>query len=236
MASTGRPPSPPGRRLRAGAGAVMIACPPTVEEKVRAPEIMTRAIGETRSFSEADLPEVLQLAGRFDVVIIGPGLGSAPDLSGFVRGVLQGCDGPVVADADALNALDGPEDLRREGETVITPHTGEFSRLTARSASYLEAVRLADRSGATVLLKGAPTFVMGAERWVVNSGGPELSTIGTGDVLAGMVGAFWSAGLDGPAAARSGAYWHGRAAADLQRSRTVTADLLVDHLAVTTRR
>ena len=222
--------------LRAGAGAVMIACPPTVEEKVRAPEIMTRAIGETRSFTAADLPQVLQLAGRFDVLIIGPGLGSADDLSGFVRGVLQGCEGPVVADADALNALDGPEDLRRAGETVITPHSGEFSRLTGRVASYQEAVRLADTTGVTVLLKGAPTFVMGAERWVVNSGGPELSTIGSGDVLAGMIGAFWAAGLDGPAAARSGAYWHGRAAADLQSTRTVTADLLVDHLSVTTRR
>ena len=222
--------------LRAGAGAVMIACPPTVEEKVRAPEIMTRAIAGTRSFSAADLPEVLALASRFDVVIIGPGLGSSGDLGGFVRGVLQGCDGPVVADADALNALDGPQDLGREGETVITPHTGEFSRLAGRSASYQGAVRLAEATGATVLLKGAPTFVMGTERWVVNSGGPELSTIGTGDVLAGMIGAFRAAGLDGPAAARSGAYWHGRAAADLQRTRTVNADLLVDHLAVTTRR
>ena len=222
--------------LRAGAGAVMIACPPKVEEKVRSPEIMTRAIGESRSFSEADLPQVLALADRFDVVIVGPGLGSADDLGGFVKGFLQGCDGPVVADADALNALDGPESLVREGETVITPHAGEFFRLTGRVASYQEAVALADSTGVTVLLKGAPTFVMGTERWVVNSGGPELSTIGTGDVLAGMIGAFQAAGLDGPAATRSGAYWHGRAAADLQRTRTVTADLLVDQLAVTTRR
>ncbi len=222
--------------LRAGAGAVMIACPPTVEEKVRAPEIMTRAIGESRSFSAADLPQVLALADRFDLVIIGPGLGSAADLGGFVSGFLEGCGGPVVADADALNALDGPRDLVREGETVITPHTGEFSRLTGRAASYQEAASLSASTGVTVLLKGAPTFVMGAARWVVNSGGPELSTIGTGDVLAGMIGAFWASGLDGPAAARSGAYWHGRAGADLQQTRTVTADVLADHIAETTRR
>ena len=173
---------------------------------------------------------------RFDVVIIGPGLGSAADLGGFVSGFLEGCGGPVVADADALNALDGPRGLVREGETVITPHTGEFSRLTGGVASYQEAASLAASSGVTVLLKGAPTFVMGSERWVVNSGGPELSTIGTGDVLAGMIGALWASGLDGPAAARSGAYWHGRAGADLQRTRTVTADVLADHIAETTRR
>ena len=222
--------------LRAGAGAVMIACPPTVEEKVRSPEIMTRAIGASRSFAASDLPQLLDLAGGFDVVIIGPGLGTATGLGGFVTGFLQGWNGPVVADADALNALDGPGRLVRDGETVITPHTGEFSRLTGRTASYREAARLAEQTGVTVLLKGGPTFVMGHERWLVDSGGPELATIGTGDVLAGMIGAFRAAGLDGPSAARSAAYWHGRSAADLQRLRTVTADRLVEHLAVTTRR
>ncbi len=222
--------------LRAGAGAVMIACPPTVEEKVRSPEIMTRAIGGRRSFSETDLPEVLDLAARFDVTIIGPGLGNAADVEGFARGLLQTWNGPVVADADALNALGGPSDLTRKGETVITPHTAEFFRLTGREACYPEAIRLSEDAGITVLLKGSPTFVMGKERWVVNSGGHELATIGTGDVLAGMIGAFWAAGLDGLSATRSAGYWHGRAAADLQRARTVTADRLVEHMAVVTRR
>ena len=223
--------------LRAGAGAVMIACPPTVEEKVRAPEIMTRAIGSGCSLSAADLLQVLELAQRFDIVIIGPGLGSSPDLRSFVTGLLRGWQGPVVADADALNALGDPGELERPGDTVITPHTGEFQRLTGRAATYQEAARLAGDTGATVLLKGAPTFVMGGERWLVNSGGPELATIGTGDVLAGMIGAFWAAGIGGGAeAARSAAYWHGRAASDLAARRTVTADLLVEQVAITTRR
>jgi len=223
--------------LRAGTGAVMIACPPTVEEKVRAPEIMTRAIGSGRSLSAADLPEVLELARRFDLVIIGPGLGSSPDLRPFVTGLLRGWQGPVVADADALNALGDAGELARPGDTVITPHAGEFQRLTGRAATYQEAARLAADTGATVLLKGGPTFVMGADRWLVDSGGPELATIGTGDVLAGMIGAFWAAGGgDGAEAARSAAYWHGRAASELAARRTVTADLLVEQVAVTTRR
>ena len=143
----------------------------------------------------------------------------------------------MVADADALNALGDPGELVRRGDTVITPHTGEFQRLTGRAATYQEAARLAADTGATVLLKGAPTFVMGAEQWLVNSGGPELATIGTGDVLAGMIGAFWAAGIGGGAeAARSAAYWHGRAASDLAARRTVTADLLVEQVAITTRR
>lgn len=197
---------------------------------------MTRAMGDGRSLADAEIFEVLELADRFDVVVIGPGLGSAPSLGRFVAEFLAGWEGPVVGDADALNALDGPGDLEREGETIVTPHTGEFVRLTGREASYRAAIRLADDTGVTVLLKGAPTFVMGAERWVVNSGGPELATIGTGDVLAGMIGAFRAAGLDSSVAARSAAFWHGRAAADLQSTRTVTADQLVDHLPAATRR
>ena len=215
--------------LRAGAGAVMIGCPPSVEEKVRAPEIMTRAIGDGPSFAGSDVAESLALADRFDVVVLGPGLG--PDVSGFVRPFLDQHAGAVLVDADALNALDGVAELKRSGETVITPHAGEFRRLVGEAATYQRAAGFAVDSGATVLLKGGPTFVMSLDdRWVITSGGPELATIGTGDVLAGMIAAFWAAGLDGPTAARSAAYWHGRAAANLNRSRVVTADLLVDHV------
>lgn len=229
--------------LRAGAGAVMIACPPSVEERIRAPEIMTRAVGRARpeppeSFGPEDAAEVLELAGRFDVLALGMGMGAGPGSGAFMQAVLAGREGPLLVDADGLNALAGrPESLRRTaGGTVITPHAAEFTRLSGRTASYQEAARLAQDLGVTVLLKGAPTFVMGPpeERWAVASGGPELAAIGTGDVLAGMIGAFWAAGLDAHTAARSAAYWHGRAAADLRRTGTVTADRLAEHIAAFT--
>ncbi len=225
--------------LRAGAGAVMIACPSSVEARVSAAEVMTRAVGEVGgagSFEPADAAEVLELADRFDVMVLGMGMGSGPGVHGFVKEVLAGRQGPLLVDADGLNALSGrPADLAGKGsEIVITPHAREFVRLAGRPATYQEADRLARGLGVTVLLKGDPTFVMGPppQRWAVTTGGPELATIGTGDVLAGMIGAFWAAGLDGPTAARSAAYWHGRAAADLQRSRTVTAARLVRRIGV----
>ena len=220
--------------LRAGAGAVMIACPPSVEEKVRAPEIMTRAIGGGSAFTEAEVAEVLAVAERFDVVVIGPGLG--PEVGPFVDRILSRGDGSLLVDADALNALGGTSALERSGGTIITPHAGEFARLTGSQASYQGASSVAIGTGSTVVLKGGPTFVMGEEQWVITTGGPELATIGTGDILAGMVAAFWAAGMDGPIAARSAAFWHGRAAADLQATRTVTADLLADHIGLVTRR
>lgn len=229
--------------LRAGAGAVMIACPPSVEERIRAPEIMTRAVGRARperseAFEPEDAAEVLELAERFDVLALGMGMGAGPGSGAFMQAVLAGREGPLLVDADGLNALAGrPESLRRAaGGTVITPHAAEFTRLSGRAATYQEAARLAQDLDATVLLKGAPTFVMGPpeERWAVASGGPELAAIGTGDVLAGMIGAFWAAGLDAHTAARSAAYWHGRAAADLRRNGNVTADRLAEHTAVFT--
>ncbi len=81
-----------------------------------------------------------------------------------------------------------------------------------------------------VLLKGTPTFVVGEQRWAVATGGRELATAGTGDVLAGMIGALWARGLDAETAARSAAYWHGVAGADLAASTAVTSDDLAVHV------
>ena len=172
---------------------------------------------------------MLEYASRFDVLALGPGLGS--DMEGFVRILLERWNGPVVLDADGINALPNPDALRnRAAPTVITPHAGEFHRLTSGPAGYVEATSLAKETGATVVLKGNPTFVAGDELWMVDTGGPELATIGTGDVLTGIVAAFISAGLPPEVAARSAAYWHGETGATLARRETVTAATLVEEV------
>jgi len=78
-----------------------------------------------------------------------------------------------------------------------------------------------------VLLKGAPTFVMGAEQWVVVSGSAALATIGTGDVLTGMLSALIARGMPPDAAARAAAHRHGRAGRALGAVTTVTASGLL---------
>jgi NAD(P)H-hydrate epimerase len=88
-------------------------------------------------------------------------------------------------------------------------------------------MRLADATGAVVVLKGNPTFVAGLELAVVDSGGPELATIGTGDVLAGLIAALLADGLPAEVAARIGAYLHGVAGAQLSESGAVVATDLV---------
>ena len=156
---------------------------------------------------------MLEAASRFDVMLLGPGLGSGQ--RSFVESLLLGWQGPMVLDADGLNAVNGIDVLSdRAAPTVLTPHAGEATRLIG--SSDLEAMsRLPDDAGVIVVLKGNPTFILGSERWVVRSGGSELATIGTGDVLGGAIAALWSRGLSGDVAARSGAYWHGVAGSEL---------------------
>lgn len=214
--------------LEFGVGAVTIICPGGAQDiyAAAAPGVLTHGIGRDAGFPAGSAKAVVDHLRRFDVAIVGPGLGDVS--GGFVESILAAREGRILLDADGLNALDGIEALvERAAPTVITPHAGEFARLTGEEASYITASELPDKAGVVVLLKGNPTFVVGADRWAVTSGGRELASIGTGDVLAGMVGALWARGLDGETAARSGAHWHGRAAAALAADTSVTAQKLL---------
>lgn len=202
--------------LHFGAGAVGLAVPDesSLAASTAAPDLLHYSID--------------QLPGRFQVLVIGPGLGNGHQE--LVRRVLAEWRGPVVVDADALAAVDATKRVR-SGPLVVTPHQGEFRRLTGIEPTPQAATDLAAATGAVVLLKGNPTWVTdGSAPWVVTSGGPQLATIGTGDVLAGMVAALLSAGVPALSAARSAAYWHGVAAADLGVTQTVTADALSRHI------
>lgn len=203
--------------LNFGAGAVGLTVPDAsaAAASAAAPELLHYPID--------DLPP------RYEVLVIGPGLGT--DRVDSAVKLISDWPGPIVIDADALAAVDVKHPLTNR-RVVLTPHAGEFERLTSARATYGAAQTLARSLAATVLLKGNPTFVTdGATPWVIDTGGPELATIGTGDVLAGMIGALLASGLSPIEAARSAAFWHGRAAADLAGLRTVTAAALVEHIA-----
>lgn len=209
--------------LHFGAGYVRLACPGALQPSLAAADLSltTVAIGSGQRFVAASAAAVLAAGERFDVMALGPGLGPGPE--GFVRTLLEKWDRPLVLDADAIAAAGVEALAARRHPTVITPHAGEFRRLTGEAAGYRQAAGLAARTGAVVLLKGNPTVVAGAQLWVVTSGGQELATLGSGDVLTGMIAALIARGLDPETAARSAAFRHGRAAADLAAAATVTA-------------
>ena len=168
---------------RAGCGYVRLRAPRAVADTVR-----------------AAYPEVVAGEGRADAWVVGPGLGTDDTALGLLREVLA-TEAPVVVDADGLTLLaEHPDLLRgRAAPTVLTPHTGEFERLTGVARADAEADRVgvtrraAADLGATVLLKGSTTVVCHGATTILNpSGTPWLGTAGTGDVLAGVLGALLS--------------------------------------------
>jgi hydroxyethylthiazole kinase-like uncharacterized protein yjeF len=215
--------------LRSGAGLVTVATPVSCLVPVAAgrPEIMTEPVPETPSggLSDEGLDRLLSLAGERDATVLGPGLGQDPATRTLVRELVRRCPGPLVVDADGLNALapdlggaSGDAALGRTAPTVLTPHPGEMSRLVGRPVPQIqgrrvpEALELARRSGAVVVLKGQRTVVGDPEgRAAVNpTGNPGMASGGTGDVLAGIIGALL-ARHDAWTAATAGVYVHGRA-------------------------
>jgi ADP-dependent NAD(P)H-hydrate dehydratase / NAD(P)H-hydrate epimerase len=210
--------------LAAGAGAATVVTPARTNAVVPA-ELLSHMIGSSDQFEPANTDAVLQLAERFDVLVLGPGAGRGSDNA--LEEIAALWPGPLVLDADALRAARDPTRIAaRQAATILTPHAGELDALRIHPDEPADEV--GQRYGAVVVAKGNPTFVHGGETWVVASGGPELATIGTGDVLAGMIGAFLSAGFDPAIAARSAAYWHGVAGARQNGVRTVTASSLID--------
>lgn len=210
--------------LSAGAGVSSIIATPTTM-----PTYESLAPDIPASMQEPTADGVLTAATRFDVLVMGPGLDPAPE--GLVEAVLGGFDGPVVIDAGALNALPDLDAIAaRSAPTIMTPHTGEFARLTGDTPSHRAAMELAEATGAVVLLKGNPTFVAGVRLTVIDRGGPELASIGTGDVLAGTIAALVAKGVDPEHAAAHGAYLHAEAGARLAERTNVTAEALVDEV------
>jgi NAD(P)H-hydrate epimerase len=155
---------------------------------------------------------------RSHCVVAGPGLGT--DAREWLRERLSDVSVPVVLDADGLDRSLTPSGTGDEQRWVLTPHEGEFARLTGEAlpANRLEAVRaLARETECVVLLKGPTTLIADRDGRVrvVRSGTPTLATAGSGDVLSGVIGATIARGHDPFEAAALGAHLHGRAGATL---------------------
>ncbi|HEY7413213.1 MAG TPA: NAD(P)H-hydrate dehydratase [Vicinamibacteria bacterium] len=208
--------------LLSGAGLVTVACPEAVLAQVAAarPELMTAPLAADAegALAEVALEPALALVEGRDAVVLGPGLGTAAGTRSFVQGFVRRCPAPLVIDADGLNALAGAAGaLPRGHATVLTPHPGEMARLAGLGTAEVQSQRLATarafaaRSGAVVVLKGHATLVAQPDgpAAVNATGGPAMATGGTGDVLAGIIGALLARGLEAWPAACAAAYVHG---------------------------
>lgn len=204
---------------RGGAGLVRVGLPAELVPllPLSVPEAMTFAVGAT---------ELNQQLAEADAVVIGPGLTPAASTRQQVRLVLKQSEVPAVLDADALNVL-APlrAPLSCRAPVILTPHPGEAARLLGSSTREVQKDRrsavaeLCKASGAIVVLKGEGTLVADGQRCYRNqTGNPGMASGGSGDVLAGLLGAMLARteSVDAFEAACLAVHVHGRAG-DLAR-------------------
>jgi ADP-dependent NAD(P)H-hydrate dehydratase / NAD(P)H-hydrate epimerase len=205
-----------GGAVHGGAGMIRLVTAPAAAAAVRLlhPEVIITELTDGTRFPED--------VGRVQAWVAGPGMGTDDAALRRLAAVLA-TPLPVLIDADGLSLLARHKSLLpRTAPTLLTPHAGELGRLLDRPPADVEARRLAharraaSEFGACVLLKGSTTVVAppdGLDPVLVNTTGtPWLATAGTGDVLAGLAGAFLAQGLLPPQAATAAAYLHGLAA------------------------
>lgn len=212
--------------VRSGAGKVTLAFPEkayaAVTSKLNEPLFAPLACETSGYFAPEARDALIQEIKNKDAVVIGPGIGRELGSLAVLETVMKRCKGKLLVDADGINLL--AENIylleERTGETVLTPHLGEFSKLIDKPIEdirrnrkkYVE--RFTEQYPNVVLvLKGYNTLIAkkGEILYINPTGNAGLAQGGTGDVLAGLIGGFMAQGISAMHSAVAGAYIHGNA-------------------------
>lgn len=225
--------------LRCGAGLVTAAVPDSIYPIVAAgiPEAVFLPLPGSSSSARIALRGRVETASA---VVLGCGLGTDEAAEGRVADVLAHGSCPLVLDADGINCAALHIDMLKTGNhpLILTPHPGEMARLIGCSIEQVQRNRarvarsFAEQYGVTLVLKGHETLIAspGQATLVNRTGNPGMATGGSGDVLAGMIGAFLAQGMEPQQAAMCAVHLHGlagdRAAARLSQHAMLPSDLL----------
>ena len=232
--------------LKSGAGMVKVITTPENAE------ILKTTVPEAMVTDASDLESIGKDLRWADVIVAGPGIGTDEESAGILRFFLENeKDKPFILDADALNIIAGEDEKvsgakkgfaemirERQGITIFTPHIGELSRLTKKTAGELKsdivcaASEYAKKAGVILVAKDAVTCVTdGGKTVFVNSGNNGMATAGSGDVLSGIIGAFVGNSEEPFSAVLNAVYVHGMggsACLDSMAEDSVTAgDIIV---------
>ncbi|MBR5502019.1 MAG: NAD(P)H-hydrate dehydratase, partial [Oscillospiraceae bacterium] len=228
--------------MRTGAGVTLLATPKTLATEIR-PLILESTLYPLSDDGEGNFrfceEELRQLCSRVNTASVGMGFGVSAHTEQAVAWLLQNFTGTLILDADALTCLAaiGPDMLRnRCGNTVLTPHLREFSRLCGKSVAEIEqapialAMEYAAQQGVVLLLKGPTTIITDGSRVLLtDSGCAGMATAGSGDVLAGVMAAVCGAHPEEPLlAAAAAAHLAGRAGVTAQKRYGAAAMLAGD--------
>ncbi len=244
---TGAPAMCAQAALVSGAGAVIVGAPQSIRGTLAAKltEVIIEPLDETPAGTVAESAgEAIRKRVEWaDVVVIGPGLSRNAETDRLILSLLSTIEKPLVLDADGLNAAatDPSVFTKRPGETVLTPHAGELGRLTGSSAAEIERRRVesareaAGHFGGVLVLKGASTATAEprGDVYLNSTGNPGMATIGSGDVLTGLIAGLRAQGMTSLQAAYGGVFLHGLAgdlaAAELGQRGLLALDIL-DHV------
>lgn len=193
--------------MRTGADLVHICTPASCHDIIASYSptfVMTELDGNI--LTKTHIPALLKLCKINDAVVIGPGLGTDPKTAEAVRSFVSECKIPIVVDADGLNALGKNFCNSNNTSVVLTPHAGEFERLGGTDVPEYAA-----KTNTVVVLKGPTDMISDGSKVKINkTGTPAMTCGGTGDVLAGIIGALLSKKLSAYDAACLGTYMSGK--------------------------
>lgn len=216
-----------GGALRGGCGAVQYAGEEGLcrELAVSYPEVIYHSFPPTGELGEDDRERLLSLSAASAAVLIGCGSSDSDALATLVCRLLASPGGPLLLDADAINALARDREAgcaairAAHRPVVLTPHPLEFARLSGTDVNAVQlhrmecAMQFAVEQHCTLVLKGSATVITDGERVTVNgSGSSGLAKAGSGDVLAGVMASLLAMGIAPYTAAALACYYHGMAA------------------------
>lgn len=206
--------------LRTGAGLVYLGVPRSIYaiEAVKLNEAVVFPLPDKDGMLSADaVPQILKKLPSMDAVLIGCGFGQSDGTLAVLSTVLRHAECPVIVDADGINLLSAHKDIMRGRKypTILTPHDGEFARLSGKSPGtdrMQDAEALACELGAIVLLKGNRTLITDGKRTYCNlTGNPGMAVGGSGDLLAGIIASLLGQRIVPLEAAALAAFLHGLA-------------------------
>lgn len=212
--------------LRSGGGLVYTIAPKSISEilSIKLIEAIIKPVEDdsTGHFTLNSAKDIDSIIKDMDVLAIGPGIGTGKERIEFIKEILLGYKRPIVLDADGINCISmGNSDilLTRKGDTIVTPHPGELSKLLGVSIKEIQKNRIkyskytSNKYNIITVLKGTETIVCDKEGniYINPTGNPGMATAGSGDVLTGMIASFIGQGLNPYNAAVLGVYCHGLA-------------------------
>ncbi|KUK93230.1 MAG: Bifunctional NAD(P)H-hydrate repair enzyme Nnr, partial [Marinimicrobia bacterium 46_43] len=228
--------------LRTGAGMVRALIPKGVSQVIhhQAAEIICHT-GQMEFVSADDIHLWDTLKARTKAVLIGPGMGRHKETEKFVRKILKILDIPAVLDADALNSIHLDDLSHTPIPLILTPHAGEFLRLTSIPEEDLQSDPVnilrntAQKSGKIIHLKGATSMSAfpDGKIYIHPYNSPGMATAGSGDVLGGIITSLLAQGFSPEAATLCGSHFHGLAgikAAEMNGCRGMIAGDLIHFL------